>query len=648
MAVSPQRLRRFLEMPRMAAEVWQGGLVRLPVWIEQGPDGTPYRPWGAFWVSLRTGRVNQQIAPAPDARDPELALEALIEFGLRKSMAGCRPERIEVSDPALADFLRATIGSSGIGITGVEVVEALPAVKASLRSFAEYSAGRPLPQDALDAPGVTVERMRAFAEAARAFYQAAPWRHLGDEDLIRVEAPEVDGGMRYLTVLGGAGITYGLGFFRQPEELEAMQQVRRPEEFVIDQDRWTLWFGPLHELSFGDIDLWEQHGLPVASADAYPMAVHLQADGTMDRPDAGALAALEALLLALAASGEAEIDSGRWHKIVRTADAPTPVTLSLPALLEPLDAPARRHPAGMPDRRVMERTFAEIERFMAASDFQSLDEANAAIQARFMGRPMDEMPSTASSPLEKAQEVMYRAFDAHGRRRIQLARHALSLSPDCADAYVLLAEEASSSESALDLYRQGVAAGERALGPETFREPAGEFWGPVSTRPYMRALFGVAQSLEALGRDEEAIGHYRRLLQLNPNDNQGVRDVLLPLLFLLGQDTEAKALLQQYEDDGSALWRYGWTLWTFRAEGDSPSARARLRDAIRVNRHVPGYLTGTVEMPPALPDSYQIGSPDEAAICADELWDVWADTPGALDWLRTSSPRKSQKPRRRR
>ena len=73
---------------------------------------------------------------------------------------------------------------------------------------------------------------------------------------------------------------------------------------------------------------------------------------------------------------------------------------------------------------------------------------------------MADVPSTATTPLEKAQELMYRAFDARGRRRIQLARQALELSADCADAYVVLAEESFAPEIARNLYEQGVQAGD--------------------------------------------------------------------------------------------------------------------------------------------------------------------------------------------
>ena len=247
----------------------------------------------------------------------------------------------------------------------------------------------------------------------------------------------------------------------------------------------------------------------------------------------------------------------------------------------------------------------EMERFMAGAEFDDIDQANEVIRRRFSG-PMDAIPSTASTPLEKAQEMAYRAFESRGRRRMQLARKALELSGDCADAYVILAERTGDVAQALDLYAQGVAAGERALGPRMFAENAGRFWGLISTRPYMRARFGLGQCLEELGRRDEAIGHYRELLRLNPNDNQGVRYSLLTALFASGLDDDAGVLLEQFGDEPTAMWLYGQTLWTFRREGDSPAARASLRRALGANRRVPKYLIGKEELPLTDPSSYAL------------------------------------------
>ena len=67
-------------------------------------------------------------------------------------------------------------------------------------------------------------------------------------------------------------------------------------------------------------------------------------------------------------------------------------------------------------------------------------------------------------------------------KRAATARKALKISPDCADAYVLMAEIATTPAQALELYRRGVAAGERALGQRAFVEDVGHFWDRLETR----------------------------------------------------------------------------------------------------------------------------------------------------------------------
>jgi hypothetical protein len=72
----------------------------------------------------------------------------------------------------------------------------------------------------------------------------------------------------------------------------------------------------------------------------------------------------------------------------------------------------------------------------------------------------------ANDATAKAQQVMYEAWEqTNPRARVALAHKALAISPLCADAYVLLAEqEAKSAEEALAYYRKGVEAGGRRSG----------------------------------------------------------------------------------------------------------------------------------------------------------------------------------------
>src|SRR5260370_5489212 len=62
----------------------------------------------------------------------------------------------------------------------------------------------------------------------------------------------------------------------------------------------------------------------------------------------------------------------------------------------------------------------------------------------------------ANDAIAETQRVMYDAWDhTNSRARIALAHKALTISPLCADAYVLLAEEdAKSADAALEYYRK--------------------------------------------------------------------------------------------------------------------------------------------------------------------------------------------------
>lgn len=291
------------------------------------------------------------------------------------------------------------------------------------------------------------------------------------------------------------------------------------------------------------------------------------------------------------------------------------------------------------DPRAMEKTMSDIGKLLEEQQFESLEEANAFLQGLLGSGKIPALPK--HTPLEQAQDLMYEAWNSSGRRRVELALQALDLSKDCADAYVLLAEEvAPSLPGAKELYEQGVKAGERALGPETFKEAAGHFWGIIETRPYMRARAGLAQCLWMLGERQSAIEHYADMLRLNPGDNQGIRYILANCLLEEGSDDAIERLLDQYEDDAAAAWLYTRAIWMFRREADSPKANALLKKALDQNRFVPPYLLGRKRLPSRLPDYIGFGDENEAVAYAAEAIEGWRKTPGALDWLSNHLPAK--------
>jgi tetratricopeptide (TPR) repeat protein len=291
---------------------------------------------------------------------------------------------------------------------------------------------------------------------------------------------------------------------------------------------------------------------------------------------------------------------------------------------------------GIPDPRANEQVMSKISRLLREREFGSMEEATAFLNAHVTGRPIDEvLGGGPQSDLQRAQDLMYQAFDAPDRRwRIRMAEQALEISPDCADAYSLLAEEkANSAAEARPYYEKAVEAGERALGAETFEEEAGHFWGILETRPYMRAREGLAECLWMLGEREEAIGHWDDMLRLNPNDNQGVRDALITRLLLVGEHGKAGEVLERYAEDGSANRLYNRALWLYVDQGESPEAESALLEAVEHNEHVPAYLLGE-KKPPRDPPAYMgVGDASEAQVYAAEGVELWRRIEGARGWL---------------
>ena len=241
---------------------------------------------------------------------------------------------------------------------------------------------------------------------------------------------------------------------------------------------------------------------------------------------------------------------------------------------------------------------------------------------------------SARDLLDQAQDLIYDAWENDNPAMcVALARKALTISPDCADAYVLLAEVAVTPAQAWEFYREGVEAGERALGKEAFEEGVGHFWGILETRPYMRARAGLAQCLWDCATHDEALAHWRDLLRLNPNDNQGIRYVLAARLLELGRDRELAALLKEHHDDGRAYMIWTRALFAFRTQGDNSKSRRALADALESNPHVLAYLLGHKPLPRVLPDSTGLGDESEAICLAVENIKAWQTTEGALAWL---------------
>ncbi|MBI2027467.1 MAG: hypothetical protein HYS98_06670 [Deltaproteobacteria bacterium] len=280
----------------------------------------------------------------------------------------------------------------------------------------------------------------------------------------------------------------------------------------------------------------------------------------------------------------------------------------------------------MPKQKTAEeKTFEECEKI--SNLFRSMEKSFADFAG--VRRP---------GALDQAQDLIYDAWEQpSSQERIRLAKKALKLSKDCADAYCILADEqAKTLEETHEYLKQGVEAGERAIGKKGFIKFKGHFWGFIETRPYMRARFDLARCLWALDRREEALDRFYALLKLNPGDNQGVRYNLLNFLFILNDLNGVKKLLNQYRGDCSAEWAYSQLLYTFVTDSKKDEELDKCYEkALKINKYVVDYILGKKRISTRLPSSYTMGSNEEAVSYAVEGKAVWLKYPQAIKWLQS-------------
>ncbi|MCL6445114.1 MAG: hypothetical protein K6T83_16945 [Alicyclobacillus sp.] len=278
------------------------------------------------------------------------------------------------------------------------------------------------------------------------------------------------------------------------------------------------------------------------------------------------------------------------------------------------------------DPRAAEAVMWAIEQRTRGRIFNGSDELND-----FMTHLNDTQDYAIlhETPADEAQDLVYRAFgSALSTERIRLAKQALSIYPDCADAYVILAEETDDSDEALRLYTLGMEAGEKLLasriaeqqqnevqvsgsqsneghlgheasgsdGASDTRDVAshlkahiGTLWGMVTCRPYLRARMGLADTLAFHMQWDDARQHYEALLELDPADHLGARLGLLRCLVFMEEYESALAFIKEH---GDAHCDFAYTkafIWYLK-RGDVPLTKRYLKDAMDINQYVPFLL----------------------------------------------------------
>lgn len=279
-----------------------------------------------------------------------------------------------------------------------------------------------------------------------------------------------------------------------------------------------------------------------------------------------------------------------------------------------------------------DKLMTDIQRILGTQDFKSEKEMTDFLK-KMMEDEIPSFPKEALSFEEQAQDLVFEAYELSPAKGKQKVIEALDIDPDCIEAYEYLASIEPVLEIRMAFYNMGITLGRELWGGEYLKENKGMFWGLHETRPFMRCMQAYADCLNSIGKTEESVKLMEEMLALNPNDNQGVRDLLMLNLIKLDEDEKFVKYLKMFNDEESAAHLFNNALFTFKTKGEGLDANRKLSIALKQNKFVAGQLLSKKENK-TLPSTYSFGDVNEAHLYTFFAKHVWADIEGALTWLK--------------
>ncbi|MHA7129816.1 tetratricopeptide repeat protein [Algoriphagus namhaensis] len=274
----------------------------------------------------------------------------------------------------------------------------------------------------------------------------------------------------------------------------------------------------------------------------------------------------------------------------------------------------------------------DLQCLLAQQNFKNEDEMKA-LMDQLVGKPLPKPSKKNMPPEEWAQELVLEAYDMPYDEAVEAIYEALDLDPDCLEAYEWLGSVGDTPAVALAFFEKAVALGKKRFDEKFLKENKGHYWLIHETRPFMRSLFNVAEILEIQGKTEESIKILEEILELNPGDNMGARHRLGIALIRCGDFKKFEKYDKFFEYEESTETCFNRALVCFSKEGPSPKANELMQEAVNQNGYVVRKLNGPKNRG-ILPDSYILGSKEEAVSYAAFAQDIWKQTKGALAWAK--------------
>ena len=282
-------------LPQNMGESWQADVRRLPGWLEQG--GELRRPWASLVTSRDEHTVltqNLTMDPPPD----EWIWKNVVDAIHRPLMGEPhRPGIVEVGSDAFQRVLYDRLEAIGVRCVVADDLEQIDEIFRQLGKF--LSGGKASPP-LVEVPGVRLDDIRGFYEAAADFYRAAPWRLVPGDTTLKIECRKFNTHTWYGVVMGQSGLVLGLALY---EDLDMLQRLftgsGSDEEMSRQATGLSVMYGEAFEIPIADLDAAQRYGWPVVGPEAYPNPIYVNPGRSMRPPLAWELELLEGCLRAI-------------------------------------------------------------------------------------------------------------------------------------------------------------------------------------------------------------------------------------------------------------------------------------------------------------------------------------------------------------
>lgn len=282
-----------------------------------------------------------------------------------------------------------------------------------------------------------------------------------------------------------------------------------------------------------------------------------------------------------------------------------------------------------------DKLMTDLQRLLGTQDFKSEAEIRKFMNS-IVGQEIPSFPKETLNFQEQAQDLVFAAYELPLDKAKQNIEKALQLDSNCIEAYEFLGSMEHTPEIASAFYEKGISIGRQIFGGRYLEEHKGAFWGFHETRSFMRCLQHYSDCLYSMGKIKECVAVLEEMIELNSNDNQGVRDQLLLYLIQLDERKKFDKYAKIFKEDSMAFPLFNRALFTFKTEGETENANKQLQKALKQNKFVAAKLLSKKQII-ELPDHYGIGDENEADYYTHFAQHIWQNTNGATAWLKNHS-----------